>query len=228
MNNPHYFLLGRNDLWICQKLLFRLKYNAFYSLVTIFLYLHLIWRKTHKTQTFELIKSIENNVKSLSNTSVLDFRNRAIFVIQKIGLTKPPNHFINKKLTFLLRITKRFIRENPKILFTRADKGNVTAIDQEYKQKMRKLLGDISLSCTYIVINRDPIRKLTESVRILLTKWKNCGYIDSKMYKKLYCSNGILPRAYGASQDSQRWVLFEKLFRLLIILFIHWPLFYII
>jgi len=78
----------------------------------------------------------------------------------------------------------------------RADKGNVTvAMDQdEYKQKIRKMLGDIS---TYTVINRDPIRKFTEAVRILLMKWKNCGYIDSKMYKKLYYSDGILSRTYG-------------------------------
>ena len=63
----------------------------------------------------------------------------------------------------------------------RADKDNLTVtMDQdEYKQKMRKMLRDISI---YTVINRDPIRKLTESVRILL-KWKNCGYINSKMYK---------------------------------------------
>jgi len=59
-------------------------------------------------------------------------------------------------------MTKSFIKENSKILFIRTDKGNVTiAIDQdEYKQKMRKMLGNIS---TYTVINRDPIRKLTES-----------------------------------------------------------------
>jgi len=33
----------------------------------------------------------------------------------------------------------------------------------------------------YTVINRDPIRKFTESIRILLMKWKNCGYIDSNV-----------------------------------------------
>ena len=44
----------------------------------------------------------------------------------------------------------------------RADKDNLTVtMDQdEYKRKMRKMLRDISI---YTVINRDPIRKLTES-----------------------------------------------------------------
>jgi len=44
----------------------------------------------------------------------------------------------------------------------RANKGNVTvAIPQnEYKQKMRNMLKDIS---TYTVINRDSIRKFTKS-----------------------------------------------------------------
>jgi len=80
MNNLHYFLLGRNGLWICQKL-FRLKYNAFYSLVIIFLYFHLTWRKTVWTY-FKLKLSIENNEKSLSNTFILDFKNRASSVIE--------------------------------------------------------------------------------------------------------------------------------------------------
>ncbi|XP_018361974.1 PREDICTED: uncharacterized protein LOC108760480 [Trachymyrmex cornetzi] len=98
-------------------------------------------------------------------------------------------------------MTRSFIGANPGILFTRADKGNVTvAIEQtEYKQKMLNMLED---SNTYTVMNRDPTRKLTESVRMLLTKWKKCEYIDSKLYRKLYCSDGILPRKFGTPMGS--------------------------
>jgi len=40
-HESHYFLLGINGLKICQKFPFRLKYNVFYNLAAIFLYLHL-------------------------------------------------------------------------------------------------------------------------------------------------------------------------------------------
>ena len=40
--------------------------------------------------------------------------------------------------------------------------------------------------------------KLTETVRSMLTKWRNSGHIDSAIYRKLYCNDRILPKAYGA------------------------------
>jgi len=50
---------------------------------------------------------------------------------------------------------------------------------------------------TYTLIKKNPINKITNSARTLLTRWKKSGYITEDTYKKLYCSDGILPRAYG-------------------------------
>ncbi|XP_071653840.1 uncharacterized protein [Temnothorax longispinosus] len=50
---------------------------------------------------------------------------------------------------------------------------------------------------TYISITTDPTKKLISSSRELLTRWKNANYITGSTYKSLYCSDGVLPRAYG-------------------------------
>ncbi|KYN22890.1 hypothetical protein ALC57_04673 [Trachymyrmex cornetzi] len=109
----------------------------------------------------------------------------------------PDKVLTDQGTNFVSEMFKNYYRSNRLgRIFTRADKGNVTvAIDQdEYKRQMLNMLDDNS---TYTVINRDLTRKLIESVRMLSTRWKNRGYIDSKLYKKLYCSDGILPRVYG-------------------------------
>jgi len=96
----------------------------------------------------------------------------------------------------LFEFTKTFIKNNPNILFTRADKGNITvALDKlEYVNKIEDMLRDTN---TYIEINKDPIKKLTADTRVLLTRWKNKGYTTQGNYNSIYCSDGNLPRAYG-------------------------------
>lgn len=56
------------------------------------------------------------------------------------------------------------------------------------------MLQDID---TNTKINKNPIRKINDSLRDLLKKWKNSEYISATTYKKLSCSDGILPRTYG-------------------------------
>jgi len=50
---------------------------------------------------------------------------------------------------------------------------------------------------TYIKIKKDPTRGMINDLRGLLTRWRNSEYISASKYKSLYCSDGILPRAYG-------------------------------
>ncbi|KMQ84009.1 hypothetical protein RF55_18601 [Lasius niger] len=104
----------------------------------------------------ELIKCVENNMSKLPRNICLNIRNRD------------------------------FIRDNPDVIFTRADKGNVTiALNKiDYLEKMNVLLGDTN---TYTTINKDLTKKLR----------KKREFIDEKTYKKLNCTDGVLPRAYG-------------------------------
>ena len=59
---------------------------------------------------------------------------------------------------------------------------------------MRDILSD---NDTYRVINRDPTNKMTTGIRTILTGWRSKGFIDQEIYKKLYISDGELPRSYG-------------------------------
>lgn len=49
---------------------------------------------------------------------------------------------------------------------------------------------------TYIIVNKNPVTKLSNG-REILSRWKNSGFITASTYRSLYCSDGFLPRAYG-------------------------------
>ena len=55
-------------------------------------------------------------------------------------------------------------------------------------------------SDTYVLIKKDPTKKLTTALRSMLTKWKTRGHIKDSEYRALYCSDGSLPRTYGLSK----------------------------
>jgi len=77
----------------------------------------------------------------------------------------------------LIKITNKFIKNNPNIIFTRADKGNITvALKTEYLNKIEEILNDTE---TYEKINKDPTKKLTNEIRKVLTIWKKKGYITN-------------------------------------------------
>ncbi|XP_011859074.1 PREDICTED: uncharacterized protein LOC105556590 [Vollenhovia emeryi] len=101
-----------------------------------------------------------------------------------------------KNLTLIANDTKRFLREHPEIIITRADKGHTTiAIDKDiYIEKMETLLNDKN---TYITIKKDPTKKLISGLHKILMDWKKSNYIDNSIYRRLNCTDGTLPRAYG-------------------------------
>jgi len=65
-----------------------------------------------------------------------------------------------KMILHWLDSTEKFVKDHPDVLFTRSDKGNVTiAINRsEYDLKMEEMLSDTN---TYVKINKDPTKKLT-------------------------------------------------------------------
>jgi len=95
--------------------------------------------------------------------------------------------------------TKKFQRENPNVIITRADKGNVTvALDREiYLKKITNMFSDES---TYLVLNKNLIRKMINGLHELLVRWKNHNYISDMTYKCLKCTDGVLPRVYGLAK----------------------------
>ncbi|XP_018364720.1 PREDICTED: uncharacterized protein LOC108762281 [Trachymyrmex cornetzi] len=78
-----------------------------------------------------------------------------------------------------------------------ADKGNITvALEKNfYIEKIKAMLSDEG---TYSKSSKDPSNKINNSLRTLLARWKKSKFIPDLIYKKLYCSDGNLPRAYGS------------------------------
>ena len=64
---------------------------------------------------------------------------------------------------------------------------------EDYCKQRNEILSDKN---TYIIIDKDPTRKLTDKTRDIFARWKTKNYIIKEVYNKIYCSNGILPRTY--------------------------------
>lgn len=93
--------------------------------------------------------------------------------------------------------TQRFIRENFDVIFTKADKGNVTvALDKNnYLSKIMILLADNNIS-----LLRKTQQEKSLSLHDFLTRWSKLNYIDNSTYRCLNCTDGVLPRVYGLSK----------------------------
>jgi len=76
----------------------------------------------------------------------------------------------------------------------------------DYFSKMNELLSD---SHTYQIIERNPIKKLSQDLRSLLTRWKKKDFIDNYIYRKLLITDGILPRTYGLPKIHKPGQLFR-------------------
>ena len=71
-----------------------------------------------------------------------------------------------------------------KIIFTYADNGNVTvALNKDAYLNKTTLLSDVD---TYVLIKKDPTKKLTTALRSMLTRWKTKNYISDTKYRTLY------------------------------------------
>ena len=64
-----------------------------------------------------------------------------------------------RNFTKKLIATNKFLKNNPNIMFTKADKGNVTVClnKSDYTSKMLELLSDQNI---YTNVNRNPLSKL--------------------------------------------------------------------
>ncbi|XP_018355142.1 PREDICTED: uncharacterized protein LOC108756077 [Trachymyrmex septentrionalis] len=145
---------------------------------------------------FDCIKSVETGVHRMPIENRIAITNHSIPILNSIISSPITTSPIDKLLLRMESKTRAFLLEHTNVLFTHADKGNVTvALDRDvYMNKMITLLNDKD---TYSLINKDPIRKITTAIRSMLTRWKTKKYISEAKYKTLYCSDGSLPRAYG-------------------------------
>jgi len=149
-----------------------------------------------KKNIIELIKNIENNINKLNIDIQSLIRNNSLPIIKKLFNRCSQKNKMHERLLSVGRLTRQFIKKHPKLVLTRADKGNVTvALNREdYICKIETMLQDQD---TYTNVTNNPIKKITNEARNLLTRWRKNNYVTSELYNKIYCSDGILPRVYG-------------------------------
>ena len=104
---------------------------------------------------------------------------------------------LGKRVIRMFDETKSFMRENPNIVVSSADKGGATVVmmKEEYGEKMRQLLADTNV---YKIINRDPTKKLERQANELIKEIHQMGIIDDFEKKKLMVVGSSIPKIYGA------------------------------
>ncbi|XP_058817473.1 uncharacterized protein LOC131680779 [Topomyia yanbarensis] len=92
--------------------------------------------------------------------------------------------------------SRKFLKENPDIYVTRADKGNKTVIlaSTEYRQKMEEMVNDTS---TYTQLNDNPTNKTLRKLNMIIDQWWQNKYIDTMTKNRLKVYNCHPPRIYG-------------------------------
>jgi len=156
-----------------------------------------IVEKDKEKTIVEFIKCIEKNIFKEVDSISNQIRNQSVPVIKKLLKKKSNILDQNNKLVLKwLQQTKLYAIDNPDVLFTKADKGNATvAMDLvEYNNKMTEIFSDAN---TYTIVKKDPIKKLSNQLRNVLSVWLKNKYIDLHSYRKLLVTDGLLPRAYG-------------------------------
>jgi len=59
---------------------------------------------------------------------------------------------------------------------------------------MNNILSD---ETTYEIMNHVPLQKMIKILTSILASWKQREYIDTHTYRRIYYSDGNLPKAYG-------------------------------
>ena len=91
--------------------------------------------------------------------------------------------------------THKFIKDNPDILITRADKGSVPIIvnKENYTCDVKKVLSDVKY---YILLENYPLESLKSREKYKITVYKNLGYFDEFNKYSLSVTNSVLAICY--------------------------------
>jgi len=76
--------------------------------------------RIHQMNILHLLFCHKNSIRKIKILNIMDLRNKILPLIKNI---KQSRIFIRKQIWFLLRETKKFVKNN--ILFTHADKDNI-------------------------------------------------------------------------------------------------------
>jgi len=149
-----------------------------------------------KTAIHEFIKDIESNIYLQKSNKQTMIRNIAIPYFHKFLKNTPTLNLTDTKLIHMHKVTEQFCKNNKEIIFSKADKGNITvAMDRTYYiSKVEELLKDKN---TYTVIRKNPTKIIENKLNNILKFWLQKEYITKQQYFKFRASDALLPKAYG-------------------------------
>jgi len=138
-----------------------------------------------KNTIHEFIKDLESFNRYTKDIDRARIRNTIIPHFHRFLYRRNEQNTIESKIISLHRSTKKFRKENPNVIFTRADKGNVTvAIDREhYIKKIEETLKDKN---TYAQVRRNPIKNIERNLNSTIKRWWNKGHISKQSYLSLF------------------------------------------
>lgn len=148
-----------------------------------------------------------NLVKDIGEHDLV--RNEVCNILQNHKIHKAhhtPKDFKGKMIHGFLKETKLFLRNNPKILTLRADKGNVTVVmlKDEYISKVNQLFSD---EVAYEVMHDgDPTEKIQNRMNRMISEWQRNGFFNEdsttnvRTAKWLRSYAGVIPKAYGLTK----------------------------
>ena len=103
---------------------------------------------------------------------------------------------LQNEMTQDIKTTQIFLKNNPNILITKADKGNTTVALYKTKNvnEIKTMLSD---SITYTPLKKDLTNTAQRKVNDLIKIWENKNYINDSMAKSLKSDNPLPARFYG-------------------------------
>ncbi|XP_062703673.1 uncharacterized protein LOC134286115 [Aedes albopictus] len=147
---------------------------------------------------FHLIADVENTLSAHTESTIRDqTRCQIINKIQNfINRNTPFNDPLSKFCKSAVNITKKFIKTNPDVLITEADKGNRTVIMSlaDYDSKLAQLIGDTN---TYKQVSSDPTGGYERKNNNIVHRLHALKLIDTRTKYTLTSYNAVCPRIYG-------------------------------
>ena len=160
--------------------------------------------KPDKTDFFELLNHLQNSfyVNNDDNNNKIDInklRRKTICSINTFLHNKQHISYNDKIIQEKLNKTEAFLKENPDLFITMADKGNTTVITplSLYNSKVENELKNKE---SYISLDYNPFKKLKNSTKRFLKLWRLKGVFDCDIsFEKIIINidNTNIPRCYG-------------------------------
>lgn len=157
----------------------------------------------------ELIKDVEcfTQALTLEENQKNEIRGRCTRIIQNFMDGQPIPHDPLKKH---YQITSNFLKNNPDIMVGRSDKGNTTVVmyKEEYVREANKLLSDTNI---YKILNKDPTRRIQDSINKFLRTLRDSNTITELQYRTLSRHNSIPPKFYCLRKTHKQNICFRPI-----------------